>query len=93
MRQQAGLLEHPDGHGPHVGERVVVPVGVEPVAELAAKRSMLGAVGEIHRRLLPKARIPVAAIALNNRHHGLRRDEAGQVVNVAVGVVAGDAAA
>src|SRR5205814_1695173 len=37
----------------------------EPLAKLAAERGMLGAVGEVHRRLLPDARISVAAFPLN----------------------------
>ena len=34
VREQAGLLEHADGHGPDVGQRVVVAVRVQPVPGL-----------------------------------------------------------
>ena len=34
VRQQAGLLQHPDRHGPDVGQGVVVAVGVQPLPRL-----------------------------------------------------------
>ncbi len=44
VRQQAGLLQHPDGHRPHVRQGVVVAVRVEPLAGL--RPAVLGAVAE-----------------------------------------------
>ena len=38
VRQQAGLLQHPDGHRAHVGQRVVVAVRVQPLARLLPAR-------------------------------------------------------
>ena len=35
VRQQAGLLQDADGHGPHIGQGVVVAVRVQPVFRLA----------------------------------------------------------
>ena len=34
VREQAGLLQHADRHGPHVGQRVVVAVRVQPLLRL-----------------------------------------------------------
>lgn len=44
VREQARLLQDADGHGPDVGEGVVVPVGVEPFAGLGP--AVLGPVAE-----------------------------------------------
>ncbi len=38
MRQQPGLLQDQYGHSPYIGQRVVVPVGVEPFASLRPPR-------------------------------------------------------
>ncbi len=50
VRQQPGLLEHPDGHRPHVRQRVVIAVRVEPLACLPP--AVLGAVAEGEKRFL-----------------------------------------
>ena len=54
VRQQAGLLQHPDRHRAHVGERVVVAVRVEPLAGLVP--AVLGPVAEGEQRLLAAQR-------------------------------------
>ena len=46
VRQQAGFLEHADGHGPHVGQGVVVAVRVQPVPGLVPAVLRLVAQGE-----------------------------------------------
>ena len=49
VRQQPGLLEHPDRHRPHVGERGVVALLVEPRPGLGP--AVLGPVAEGEQRL------------------------------------------
>ena len=46
VREQAGLLQDPDGHGPDVGQRVVVAVRVQPLPGLRPARLRLVAQGE-----------------------------------------------
>ena len=50
VRQQPGLLQHPDRHRADVGERVVVAVRVQPLAGL--RPAVLGPVAEGEQRLL-----------------------------------------
>ena len=50
VRQQAGLLQHPDGHRPDVGQRVVVAAGVQPLPRLPP--AVLGPVAEGEQSLL-----------------------------------------
>ena len=54
MRQQACLLKDPDGHGADVSQRVVIPVGIEPLTGL--RPAILGAVSEGEERLLAALR-------------------------------------
>src|SRR6202034_1433183 len=54
MRQQAGLLEHPDRHRPDVGQRVVVAVRVQPLPGL--RPPVLRPVAEREQRLLAAER-------------------------------------
>ena len=49
VRQQAGLLEHPDRHRPHVGQRRVVALLVEPLPRLGP--AVLGPVAQGEQRL------------------------------------------
>ena len=50
VRQQPGLLQHPDRHRPHVVQRRVVAALVEPLAGLVPPR--LGTVAEREKRFL-----------------------------------------
>ncbi len=50
MRQQPGLLQHPDRHRPHVVQRRIVATLVEPLPGLVPSR--LGSVTEREQRLL-----------------------------------------
>src|SRR5450759_4471045 len=50
MRQQAGLLQDPDRHRPEIGQRVVIPVCIEPLAGLWP--AILWTVTESEQRLL-----------------------------------------
>ena len=61
VRQQPGLLEYPDGHGAHVGERVVVPVGVQPLPR--RRPAVLGSVTQGEQRLLAAWAAPCRAIS------------------------------
>ena len=72
VRQQAGLLQHPDGHGPHVGQGVVVAAGAQPVPRLPP--AVLGPVAEREQRLLAAERRALAG----DREH-LVRGEVGAV--------------
>ena len=57
VRQQAGLLQHPDRHGPDVGQRVVVAVRVQPFPGL--RPAVLGPVAQGEQRLLAAQRRPL----------------------------------
>ncbi len=50
VRQQPGLLQHPDRHGADIGQGVVVAVGVQPLAGLGP--AFLGPVAEGEQGLL-----------------------------------------
>ncbi len=54
VRQQAGLLQHPDGHGADVGQRVVVATGVQPLPGLVP--AVLGPVAQGEQRFLAAQR-------------------------------------
>ena len=54
VRQQPGLLQHPDRHRPDVGQRGVVAVRVEPLA--GRRPAVLGTVAEREQRLLAAER-------------------------------------
>ena len=54
MRQQAGLFQHADRHGPHVGQGVVVAARVQPLPRLVP--AVLGAVAQREQGFLAAQR-------------------------------------
>ncbi len=71
VRQQAGLLEHPDGHRPDVVEGRVVARRVEPLAGL--RPAVLGPVAEGEERLLAAERRALAGDGENLVGREVRR--------------------
>ncbi len=75
-----GLLEHPDGHGPHIVQRRVVAALVEPLLGLVP--AVLGAVAEGEQRFLATqlgtaARDVENLVGLHVHTHALRTQLAG----------------
>jgi LPPG:FO 2-phospho-L-lactate transferase len=84
VREQPGLLQHPDRHRPHVAERRVVAVGVQPLP--SRRPSVLRLVTEGEQRLFA-AEVGAAAGDLENlvraevgRGQAVRRGREGAVV-------------